>query len=52
MQNLHSQEWLCHKSKNSTGRSACTTWLLDGFTLRYVSEEFEDAALELGGLEA
>jgi hypothetical protein len=25
---------------------------LDGFTLRYVSEEIEDAALELGGLEA
>jgi hypothetical protein len=59
---LHSQDsslkarwgrvWLCHKGKNRTGRSACATSLLDGFTLRYVSEEIEDAALELGWLEA
>jgi hypothetical protein len=44
--------WLCRKSKTRTDKSVRATWLLDGFTLRNVSVEIEDAALELGGLES
>ncbi|MHB8502959.1 MAG: hypothetical protein ACYDCG_05895 [Candidatus Acidiferrales bacterium] len=38
--------------KKRTEKSVCATWLLDGFALRYVSEEVEDVAREFGGLEA